>query len=54
MDAIYTNKAPTAIGPYSQAIRSGDFLFCSGQIGIDPVTGKLAGDDIDLTFILNP
>jgi len=35
---IQTNKAPAAIGPYSQAIRKGDFLFASGQLGIDPVT----------------
>ncbi len=38
---IKTDKAPAAIGPYSQAIRAGDFLFVSGQIGIDPSTGKL-------------
>ena len=35
---IQTNQAPAAIGPYSQAIRKGDFLFASGQLGIDPVT----------------
>lgn len=40
-EAIVTDKAPGAVGPYSQAIRTGDFLFCSGQIGIDPATGKL-------------
>ena len=39
--AIQTNGAPAALGPYSQAIRSGDLVFCSGQIGIDPVTGEL-------------
>lgn len=44
---ISTDKAPPAIGPYSQAVRSGDFLFCSGQIGIDPSTEQLAGDDIE-------
>ena len=47
MDTISTDKAPAAIGPYSQAVRSGDFVFCSGQIPIDPDTGKLAGDDIE-------
>ena len=47
VDTISTDKAPAAIGPYSQAVRSGDFVFCSGQIPIDPDTGKLAGDDIE-------
>lgn len=37
---IQTNQAPAAIGPYSQAIQKGDFLFASGQLGIDPVTGN--------------
>jgi 2-iminobutanoate/2-iminopropanoate deaminase len=37
---IRTNQAPAAIGPYSQAIRKGDFLFASGQLGIDPVTNN--------------
>jgi 2-iminobutanoate/2-iminopropanoate deaminase len=37
---IRTNRAPAAIGPYSQAIRNGDFLFVSGQLGIDPATGN--------------
>jgi 2-iminobutanoate/2-iminopropanoate deaminase len=39
--AISTPAAPGAIGPYSQAIRAGDFLFVSGQIPLDPVTGTL-------------
>jgi 2-iminobutanoate/2-iminopropanoate deaminase len=39
--AIATKDAPAAIGPYSQAIRSGDMLFASGQIGLDPATGQL-------------
>jgi 2-iminobutanoate/2-iminopropanoate deaminase len=39
--AIATKEAPAAIGPYSQAIRSGDMLFASGQIGLDPTTGQL-------------
>ena len=38
--AISTNQAPAAIGPYSQAIRVGEMLFASGQLGIDPVTGN--------------
>jgi 2-iminobutanoate/2-iminopropanoate deaminase len=40
--AISTGGAPGAIGPYSQAIRSGDMVFCSGQLGLDPQTGELA------------
>jgi 2-iminobutanoate/2-iminopropanoate deaminase len=39
---ISTNKAPAAVGPYSQAVRAGEFLFISGQIGIDPETGEMA------------
>jgi 2-iminobutanoate/2-iminopropanoate deaminase len=38
---IHTNKAPKAVGPYSQAVRAGNFLFTSGQIPMDPVSGKL-------------
>jgi 2-iminobutanoate/2-iminopropanoate deaminase len=38
---ISTSDAPAAIGPYSQAIRVGDFIFTSGQLGIDPATGVL-------------
>ncbi|MEW6669911.1 MAG: RidA family protein [Thermodesulfobacteriota bacterium] len=38
---VHSEKAPRPIGPYSQAIRAGDFLFTSGQVGIDPGTGKL-------------
>jgi 2-iminobutanoate/2-iminopropanoate deaminase len=39
---IATNSAPAAIGPYSQAIRSGNLVFCSGQLGLDPANGQLA------------
>lgn len=39
--AIYTANAPEPIGPYSQAVRSGDSLFTSGQVGLDPATGTL-------------
>jgi 2-iminobutanoate/2-iminopropanoate deaminase len=42
--AISTTQAPSAIGPYSQAIRSGNMLFVSGQIPIDPSTGQLIDD----------
>ncbi len=38
---IQTQHAPAAIGPYSQAIRAGDLIFASGQLGLDPETGKL-------------
>lgn len=38
---INTQHAPAAIGPYSQAIRAGDLIFASGQLGLDPQTGKL-------------
>lgn len=43
---ISTSDAPAAIGPYSQAIRSGQFLYTSGQIPLDPSTGAIVGDDI--------
>jgi 2-iminobutanoate/2-iminopropanoate deaminase len=40
-ESIRTEQAPQAIGPYSQAIRAGDLLFLSGQVGLDPATGAL-------------
>ena len=43
---IYTPNAPAAIGPYSQAVQTGNMLFVSGQIPIDPATGAFAGEDI--------
>jgi 2-iminobutanoate/2-iminopropanoate deaminase len=43
---VSTEKAPKAVGPYSQAIRVGQFLFLSGQIPLDPVSGTLGEDDI--------
>ena len=43
---IHTDKAPKAIGPYSQAIQAGSFLFLSGQIPLDPKTGELVKGDI--------
>ena len=42
---IATDRAPRAIGPYSQAIRAGGMLFCSGQIALDPTTGELVAPD---------
>lgn len=44
---IATDQAPNAIGPYSQAVCAGSYIFVSGQIAIDPVLGKLAGHTIE-------
>jgi 2-iminobutanoate/2-iminopropanoate deaminase len=44
---ISTPAAPAAIGPYSQAIEDGEWLFCSGQIGIDPASGRLVEGGIE-------
>ncbi len=46
MEKIYTNKAPEAVGPYSQAIVSGGMVYTSGQIAIDPATNTVEADDI--------
>lgn len=43
---IHTDRAPEAIGPYSQAIRLGDFVFTAGQIALDPETMEIVGDDV--------
>ena len=43
---VSTDKAPAAIGPYSQAIKAGGFVFTSGQIPIDPASGKIEATDI--------
>ena len=43
---VTTDKAPAAIGPYSQAVKHGDLVFTSGQIGIDPARGEITGKDI--------
>jgi 2-iminobutanoate/2-iminopropanoate deaminase len=47
MDYISTDNAPKAIGPYSQAVRSGNTLYASGQIPIDPATAKLVEGDFE-------
>lgn len=47
MEFIATPDAPKAIGPYSQAIRSGGMLYTSGQIALDPATGDLVGGDFE-------
>jgi 2-iminobutanoate/2-iminopropanoate deaminase len=46
MQAINSEKAPAAIGPYSQAVRAGNLLFCSGQIALDPLTGEIVAGDV--------
>ncbi len=46
MKAVRSDGAAAAIGPYSQAVRAGQFLFVSGQIPLDPSTGQLVSDDI--------
>ena len=43
---IATENAPRALGPYSQAIRSGELVFCAGQVPLDPATGKLVAGEI--------
>ena len=47
MEKLSTNKAPAAIGPYSQAIKTGHLLFTSGQIALDPATGDIVGTTIE-------
>ena len=44
--AISSDRAPKAVGPYSQGVAFGDLLFCAGQIPLDPGTGEIAGDDV--------
>lgn len=44
---IHTSEAPQALGPYSQAVRVGNFVFLSGQIPLDPASGKVVEGDID-------
>jgi len=47
-EIISTKKAPAALGPYCQAVNVGEFIFVSGQIPMDPSTGKLVADDIKI------
>jgi len=47
-EQIKTNQAPEAVGPYSQGIKSGNYLFLSGQIGIDPETKQLAPGGVEV------
>lgn len=46
MKKVSTNKAPAAIGPYSQAVVTGNLLFTSGQIALNPATGEIVGESI--------
>ena len=46
MKTVQTEKAPKAIGPYSQAVVAGNFVFCSGQVPLDPQTGELVAGGI--------
>jgi 2-iminobutanoate/2-iminopropanoate deaminase len=46
-ESVSTDAAPAAIGPYSQAMRTGDLLFCSGQVPLDPGSGELVKEDIE-------
>ena len=47
MKKIYTKKAPAAVGPYSQAVVAQGMVYTSGQIALDPATGRLAGETIE-------
>ena len=47
METVATDKAPKAVGPYAQAQKTGNLLFCCGQIGLDPETAQLVGDDVE-------
>lgn len=46
MEKINTNKAPAAVGPYSQAVKIGGMVYTSGQIALDPASGEIVGNDI--------
>ena len=46
MEIMHTDKAPAAVGPYSQAVKTGNLLFCSGQIGLNPSTGEMVGTTV--------
>ncbi|MCP5521896.1 MAG: RidA family protein [Verrucomicrobiales bacterium] len=45
-EIVQTPEAPAAVGPYSQAVKAGGFVFCAGQIPLDPVTGELVAGDV--------
>ena len=45
-EIVKTDKAPAAVGPYSQAVRVGQFVFTAGQVGIDPAVGKIVAEEV--------
>lgn len=45
-EIVKTDKAPAAVGPYSQAVRVGHFVFTAGQVGIDPAVGKIVAEEV--------
>ena len=47
MDLLSASGAPAAVGPYSHAVRAGGFLFCSGQVALDPEAGVLVGESVE-------
>jgi 2-iminobutanoate/2-iminopropanoate deaminase len=47
LESVLSDAAPAPIGPYSQAVRSGGFLFCSGQVALDPATGELVDGGVE-------
>ncbi|HHX04317.1 MAG TPA: RidA family protein [Tissierellia bacterium] len=47
MKTIFSDKAPAAIGPYAHAVEAGNFLFLSGQLPVNPATGKIEAEDIE-------
>jgi len=47
MEFVHTDGAPKAVGPYSQAIKTGDLVFTAGQVGLDPATGKLVPGGVE-------
>ena len=51
MRALHTDRAPAAIGPYSQAVEAGGFLFSAGQIGLIPGTPDFSGEDVETQAI---
>lgn len=46
LEILHSDSAPAAIGPYSQAVKCGGMLFCSGQIPLDPATGEMVSGDV--------
>jgi enamine deaminase RidA (YjgF/YER057c/UK114 family) len=50
-EAVITAAAPAPVGPYNQAVKAGNLLFCSGQIALDPETGAMVGEgDVEVSL----